>query len=74
MKVVQDKIPTPQLHLQQANNLAQLPLHCLETEYPNKNGGMSRQVLKIKKDLRCNILFFMVVLIGIVPCMGIGVR
>ncbi|HHL31314.1 MAG TPA: DUF2891 domain-containing protein [Oceanospirillales bacterium] len=26
----------PQLNLQQAHNLAQLPMHCVETEYPNK--------------------------------------
>jgi hypothetical protein len=40
-EMVQDKIPTPQLNLQQANNLAQLPLHCLETEYPNKMGHVT---------------------------------
>ncbi|MGJ8684687.1 MAG: DUF2891 domain-containing protein [Nonlabens sp.] len=38
---VEDKIPTPQLNLQQANNLAQLPLHCIETEYPNKMGHVT---------------------------------
>jgi hypothetical protein len=40
-EVVQDEIPTPQLHLEQANRLAQLPLHCLETEYPNKMGHVT---------------------------------
>lgn len=30
------KYPTPQLNLAQANRLAQLPLNCAETEYPNK--------------------------------------
>lgn len=40
-EVIKDKIPTPQLNLQQANNLAQLPLHCIETEYPNKIGHVT---------------------------------
>ncbi|WP_292889405.1 DUF2891 domain-containing protein [Nonlabens sp.] len=40
-EMVQDKIPTPQLHLEQANRLAELPLHCLETEYPNKMGHVT---------------------------------
>jgi len=40
-KIAVDKIPTPQLNLQQANNLAQLPLHCIETEYPNKMGHVT---------------------------------
>jgi len=40
-EVVKDKIPTPELNLQQANNLAQLPLHCIETEYPNKMGHVT---------------------------------
>ncbi|PPK94801.1 Protein of unknown function (DUF2891) [Nonlabens xylanidelens] len=39
--VIVDKIPTPQLTLEQANNLAQLPLHCIETEYPNKMGHVT---------------------------------
>ena len=38
---IADKIPTPQLTLEQANNLAQLPLHCIETEYPNKMGHVT---------------------------------
>ena len=29
-------VKTPILNLQQANRLAQLPLHCMDTEYPNK--------------------------------------
>ncbi|GAL76131.1 hypothetical protein JCM19275_2263 [Nonlabens ulvanivorans] len=36
-----DEIATPQLHLDQANNLAALPLHCIETEYPNKMGHVT---------------------------------
>lgn len=36
-----DKIPTPQLDLHQANNLAALPLHCIEIEYPNKMGHVT---------------------------------
>lgn len=40
-------VPAPQLDLEQANRLAQLPLHCLDTEYPNKLG----QVLNGGEDL-----------------------
>jgi hypothetical protein len=40
-------IETPQLNLTQANRLAELPLHCLDTEYPNKLG----QVLNDGADL-----------------------
>ena len=29
-------LKTPVLNLEQANRLAQLPLHCMDTEYPNK--------------------------------------
>lgn len=34
-------IPTPQLTLDQANNLAQLPLKCVDQEYPNKMGHVT---------------------------------
>jgi hypothetical protein len=37
----QDQIETPQLTLQQANNLAELPLHCVDQEYPNKMGHVT---------------------------------
>ena len=30
------KVEVPVLNLEQANRLAQLPLHCIKTEYPNK--------------------------------------
>ncbi len=33
---IMKQYPAPQLNLAQANRLAQLPLHCAETEYPNK--------------------------------------
>ncbi|PRP66203.1 DUF2891 domain-containing protein [Nonlabens agnitus] len=36
-----DSIPTPQLTLEQANNLALLPLHCVDQEYPNKMGHVT---------------------------------
>jgi len=36
-----DSIPTPQLTLEQAENLAQLPLHCIDQEYPNKMGHVT---------------------------------
>jgi hypothetical protein len=38
---------TPVLNLEQANRLAQLPLHCMDTEYPNKLG----QTLGSDEDL-----------------------
>ena len=37
----------PVLNLEQANRLAELPLHCIDTEYPNKLG----QTLGSKEDL-----------------------
>ncbi|MGH1335264.1 MAG: DUF2891 domain-containing protein [Aureispira sp.] len=40
-------VVAPQLNLEEANRLAQLPLHCLDTEYPNKLG----QVLNGGEDL-----------------------
>jgi hypothetical protein len=36
-----DSIPTPELTLRQANNLAQLPLNCVDQEYPNKMGHVT---------------------------------
>jgi hypothetical protein len=33
-----EKVAIPVLNLEQANRLAQLPLHCMDTEYPNKLG------------------------------------
>ncbi|WP_100611287.1 DUF2891 domain-containing protein [Confluentibacter lentus] len=30
------QVPVPVLNLQEANRLAQLPLHCMDTEYPNR--------------------------------------
>lgn len=33
---LQDKIPTLNLTLEEANRLAELPLHCMQVEYPNK--------------------------------------
>ncbi|MGZ0017491.1 DUF2891 domain-containing protein [Yeosuana sp. AK3] len=33
-----EMVETPVLNLEQANRLAQLPLHCMDTEYPNKLG------------------------------------
>ena len=44
---------TPVLNLEQANRLAQLPLHCMNTEYPNKLGQTigSEADLKTPKEL-----------------------
>ncbi|WP_194852256.1 DUF2891 domain-containing protein [Nonlabens antarcticus] len=36
-----DQIDTPQLTLEEANNLALLPLHCVDQEYPNKMGHVT---------------------------------
>ena len=41
-------VEKPMLNLEQANRLAQLPLHCMETEYPNKLG----QTLGSDADLK----------------------
>lgn len=41
-------VEVPILNLEQANRLAQLPLHCLDTEYPNKLG----QTLGSDADLK----------------------
>jgi len=41
-------VDVPQLNLEQANRLAQLPIHCINTEYPNKLG----QVLGSNEDLK----------------------
>nr|WP_321245460.1 DUF2891 domain-containing protein [uncultured Psychroserpens sp.] len=34
VEVIQVKVPT--INLEEANRLAQLPIHCIQTEYPNK--------------------------------------
>ena len=46
-------VETPVLNLEQANRLAQLPLHCMNTEYPNKLGQIigSEADLKTPKEL-----------------------
>ncbi len=33
-----EQVEAPNLHLKQANRLAQLPMNCIQTEYPNKLG------------------------------------
>ncbi len=47
-KIVVQTVKTPVLNLQEANRLAQLPIHCMDTEYPNRLG----QTLGSKKDLQ----------------------
>ena len=46
-------VESPVLNLEQANRLAQLPLHCMNTEYPNKLGQTigSEADLKTPKEL-----------------------
>ncbi len=48
MGIVPEIVEKPVLNLEQANRLAQLPLHCMETEYPNKLG----QTLGSEADLK----------------------
>ena len=45
---IKEEITTPILNLAQANRLMQLPLHCVETEYPNK----LNQTIGSKNDLK----------------------
>ncbi|WP_426430675.1 DUF2891 domain-containing protein [Winogradskyella sp. HB-48] len=47
-KVEVPLVEVPQLNLEQANRLATLPIHCINTEYPNKLG----QVLGGDDDLK----------------------
>ncbi len=47
-KVLVEEIETPVLNLQEANRLAQLPIHCMDTEYPNRLG----QTLGGNEDLQ----------------------
>lgn len=47
-KVVVETVKTPVLNLHEANRLAQLPVLCMETEYPNRLG----QTLGGNKDLQ----------------------
>lgn len=56
--VILDKIPTPQLNLQQANNLAALPLHCIETEYPNKMGHVTASPEDQKRPTEQHPVFY----------------
>ncbi|MDH7912436.1 DUF2891 domain-containing protein [Winogradskyella sp. SYSU M77433] len=42
------KVESPKLNLEQANRLAQLPIHCINTEYPNKLG----QTIGSDEDLK----------------------
>ena len=43
-----ETVPAPVLNIKEANNLASLPLHCINTEYPNKLG----QVIGGDEDLQ----------------------
>ncbi|MBJ7879969.1 DUF2891 domain-containing protein [Gelidibacter salicanalis] len=43
-----EQVSAPTLHLEEANRLAQLPIHCIHTEYPNKLG----QTIGSKDDLQ----------------------
>ncbi|MEE9361916.1 MAG: hypothetical protein V3U92_04890 [Cellulophaga sp.] len=64
-------VTTPTLNLEEANRLAELPLHCAVVEYPNKLNNVLGAHL-IWNRLKHYTLLFMAVLIGIVLYMAIG--
>ena len=43
-----EEVKAPTLHLEEANRLAQLPINCIQTEYPNKLG----QTIGSSEDLK----------------------
>ncbi|WP_179349204.1 DUF2891 domain-containing protein [Winogradskyella pacifica] len=49
---------TPSLSLIQANHLAQLPLHCINTEYPNKLGQTIGSALDLKTPQELHPAFY----------------
>ncbi|WP_124981340.1 DUF2891 domain-containing protein [Nonlabens xiamenensis] len=53
-----DSIPTPVLTLEQGNKLAALPLHCLETEYPNKMGHVTASPTDQKRPSEQHPVFY----------------
>ena len=53
--IVQNPI---ELTLEQANNLAQLPLACLQTEYPNKLGQTIGSQKDIKEPKELHLAFY----------------
>ena len=64
-------VKIPSLDLEEANRLAQLPLHCMDVEYPNKLKKLSEE-RKTYRHLKSFTLPFMDVLTGIQLFMGIG--
>lgn len=53
-----DTIATPQLTLEQANNLALLPLHCVDQEYPNKMGHVTAAPEDQKRPTQQHPVFY----------------
>lgn len=51
-------IPAPELTLNQANNLAKLPLACIEQEYPNKLGQVLAGVDELKEPSALHPAFY----------------
>ncbi|BAO55971.1 DUF2891 domain-containing protein [Nonlabens marinus] len=51
-------IPTPQLTLEQANNLALLPLYCVDQEYPNKMGHVTASPKDQKRPTAQHPVFY----------------
>lgn len=51
-------MPTPQLTLEQANKLAALPLHCMDTEYPNKMGHVTSSPLDQLRPTQQHPVFY----------------
>ncbi len=54
----QDVFPTPQLNLEQANNLSLLPLHCIDKEYPNKMGHVTASPEDQKRPQETHPVFY----------------
>jgi hypothetical protein len=52
------KIATPQITLEQANNLASLPFACLDQEYPNKMGHVTASPLDQKRPVQQHPAFY----------------
>ncbi len=55
---MEDKTVTPQLTLHQANNLALLPLQCVDQEYPNKMGHVTASPVDQKRPTAQHPVFY----------------
>lgn len=55
---IKDNFATPVLNLKQANNLSQLPLHCIDKEYPNKMGHVTASPEDQKRPKETHPVFY----------------